>query len=164
LTPTQLGFVVGGYGLTTLLGQAFLGKLSDNYGRKPIIILGLLLTGTLYLGLIFVKPFGLLFFVAVLAGLGDALFIPAIAASYLDIAQQEHISRVMGIKGSVAALAGVIGPLLVVVIGAWTTPAVIFAISAGATLVAILLAAVVLKGRSKMKDSEEKVQSIVSSQ
>jgi MFS family permease len=164
LTPTQLGFIVGGYGLATLLGQAFLGKFSDNYGRKPVIILGLLLTCTLYLGLIFVKPFSLLFLVAVIAGLGDALFIPAIAASYLDIAQPEHISRVMGIKGSVAALAGVVGPLLVVIVSTWTAPATIFAISAGVTLLAILLAAVVLKGRSKMNDSKEQVQSVTSTQ
>ena len=83
LTPTQLGLIVGGYGLATLLGQAFLGKLSDRHGRKPVMILRLLLTSTLYLGLIFVTSFGLLFPVAVLSGLGDALFIPAIAASYL---------------------------------------------------------------------------------
>ena len=164
LTPTQLGLIVGGYGLATLLGQAFLGKLSDNYGRKPIIIVGLLLNSTLFLGLIFVKSFVLLFPVAVLAGLGDALFIPAIAASYLDIAKPEHISRVMGIKGSGAALAGVVGPLLVAIVSAWMTPAAIFAISAGVTLLAILLAAVVLKGRSRMKDSEEKVQPITPSQ
>ncbi len=164
LTPTQLGFIVGGYGLAMLLGQAFLGKLSDRFGRKPVIVLGLLLNGTLYLGLIFVKSFGLLFPVAVLAGLGDALFIPAIAASYLDIAEPEHISRVMGIKGSVAALAGVVGPLLVAIVSVWTTPASIFAISAGATLVAILLALVVLKGHSKIEDSKEQVQSITTSQ
>src|SRR2546430_6669173 len=52
-----------------------------------------------------------------------SLFIPAIAASYLDIAEPEHISRVMGIKGSVAALAGVVGPLLVAIISPWTSPA-----------------------------------------
>jgi len=162
LTPTQLGIIVGGYGLAMLLGQAFLGKSSDNYGRKPVIILGLLINSTLYFGLIFVKPFALLFPVAVLAGLGDALFIPAIAASYLDIAKPEHISRVMGIKGSVAALAGVVGPLLVAIVSAWTAPATIFAISAGATLVAMLLALFVLKGPSKMKGSKELVQSITS--
>ena len=164
LTPTQLGFIVGVYGLATLLGQAFLGKLSDNYGRKPVIILGLLLNSILFFGLIFVKAFGLLFLVAALAGLGDALFIPAIAASYLDIAKPEHISRVMGIKGSVAALAGVVGPLLVAIVSTWTTPSIIFAISAGATYLAILLALVVLKGRSKMKDDKEQVPSIISSQ
>jgi MFS family permease len=145
-----------------LLGQAFLGKSSDRYGRKPVIILGLLLNGTLFVGLIFVKSFVLLFPVAILAGLGDALFIPAIAASYLDIAKPEHISRVMGIKGSVAALAGVVGPLLVAIVSTWTTPANIFAISAGATLVAILLALFVLKGRSRIEGSKEQVQSLTS--
>jgi len=164
LTPTQLGLIVGGYGLASLLGQAFLGKLSDRHGRKPVIVLGLLLTGTLYLGLIFVTSFGLLFPVAVLSRLGDALFIPAIAASYLDIAEPEHISRVMGIKGSVAALAGVVGPLLVAIVSPWMSPASIFAISAAATLVAILLALVVLKGRSNIEGRKEQVQPITSSQ
>ncbi|HEV2663229.1 MAG TPA: hypothetical protein VGU68_21645, partial [Ktedonobacteraceae bacterium] len=51
--------------------------------------------------------------------------------------------------GSGAALAGVVGPLLVAVISAWTAPQGIFAISVGATLVAIILALVVLKGRAK---------------
>jgi MFS family permease len=159
LTPTQLGFIVGGYGLAMLLGQAFLGKSSDHYGRKPVMILGLILNGTLYLGLIFVKSFGLLFLIAILAGLGDALFIPAIAAWYLDISKPEHRSRVMGIKGSVAALAGVVGPLLVAIVSVSMAPASIFAISAGVTLVAILLALVVLKGRSNIEDSKEPVQS-----
>jgi MFS family permease len=164
LTPTQLGLIYGGYGLATLLGQAFLGKLSDRHGRKPVILLGLLLTGTLYLGLIIVTSFGLLFTVAVLSGLGDALFIPAIAASSLDIAEPEHLSRVMGIKGSVAALAGVAGPLLVAIVSPWTASANIFAISAGVTLIAILLALVVLKGRSNINSRKEQVQTIPSSQ
>lgn len=163
-TPTQLGLIVGGYGLASLLGQAFLGKLSDRHGRKPVMILGLLITGTFYLGLIIFTTFGLLFAVAVLAGLGDALFIPAIAASYLDIAEPGHISRVMGIRGSVAALAGVVGPLLVAIVSAWTTPASIFAISAAVTFVAILLALLVLKGRSNIESGKEQVQPIPSSQ
>ena len=162
LTPTQLGIIVGGYGLAMLLGQAFLGKLSDRLGRKPIIVLGLLLNFTLYPGLIFLKQFGMLFPVAVLAGLGDSLFIPAISAAYLDIAVPEHRSQVMGIKGSVAALGAVVGPLLVAVVSTWTSPQSIFAISGGATLVAVSLALVMLKGRSHIDDSREQVQLITS--
>jgi len=150
MTPEQLGFFVGAYGLAMLLGQAFLGKLSDRYGRKPVMILGLLLNGTLFPGLIFVHSFGLLFPVAVLAGLGDALFIPAIAASYLDIAEPEHRSQVIGIKGSVVALATVVGPLLITIVSPWTAPTSIFAISAGATLVAILLALVLLNTHQQL--------------
>jgi hypothetical protein len=70
----------------------------------------------------------------------------------------------MGIKGSVAALAGVVGPLLVAIVSPWTAPESIFAISAAATLVAILLALVVLKGRSNIESRKEQVQTVPSSQ
>ena len=162
LSPTQLGIIVGGYGLAMLLGQAFFGTLSDRFGRKAVILLGLLLNGTLYLGLVFIKPFGLLLPVAVLAGLGDALFIPAVGAAYLDIAKPEYRSLVIGIKGSGAALAGVVGPLLVAIISSWTAPQSIFAISAGATLVALILAMIVLKGRFHVIDKKEQVQPLTS--
>ena len=157
LNPTQLGIIIGGYGLAMLLGQAFLGTLSDRFGRKPIILLGLFLNSTLYLGLIFIKPFGLLLLVALLAGLGDALFIPAIGAAYLDIAEPQHQSQVVGIKGSGAALAGVMGPLLLTIISPWTGPRSVFAISVGATLLAIFLALLVLKGRFLVQGHEELV-------
>ena len=166
LSPTQLGIIVGVYGLAMLLGQGFLGTLSDRLGRKPVMLVGLLLNATLYVGLIFVKSFSLLCFVALIAGLGDALFIPAIGAAYLDIAEPVHRSLVMGIKGSGAALAGVVGPLLVAIISVWATPQSIFAISAGATLVAILLTLLFLNGRflvaKKVVNENERAQPIIS--
>ena len=130
------------------------------------MLVGLLLNGMLYLGLIFIKSFGLLCLVALVAGLGDALFIPAIGAAYLDIAGPEHRSLVMGIKGSGAALAGVVGPLLVAIISAWADPHSIFAISAAATLVAIVLAVFALKGRflseKNSASKQEQVQPVTS--
>jgi len=149
LSPTQLGIIVGGYGLAMLVGQASLGQLSDRYGRKPLIVLGLLLSFMLYPGLIFIHQFGLIFVVAAVAGTGGALVSPALSAAYLDIADPEHRSQVMGIRGSSAALGGVMGPMLVAVISLWTTPQGIFAISGGVTLVAVFLALVVLKGRAR---------------
>ena len=150
LTPTQLGIIVGGYGLAMLLGQAGLGQLSDKFGRKPLIVLGLLLSLMLYVGLILFKQFSLILMIAVVSGLGGSLVAPALSAAYLDIADPEHRSQVMGIRGSIAALGGVAGPMLVAVVSLWTTPKGIFAISGGVTLVGILLALVVLKGRSPM--------------
>ncbi len=148
LTPTQLGIIVGGYGLAMLVGQAALGRLSDRYGRKPLIVLGLLLSFALYPGMIFLQQFGLIFIVAVVSGLGGALVTPALSAAYLDIADPEHRSQVMGIRGSLSALGGVAGPMLVAVVSLWTTARGIFAISGGVTLLAVFLALAVLKGRS----------------
>jgi MFS family permease len=42
-TPKLIGFAIGAYGLTQALLQIPFGALSDKVGRKPIIILGLIL-------------------------------------------------------------------------------------------------------------------------
>src|SRR6266702_3345959 len=149
LTPTQLGIIVGGYGLAMLIGQAGLGQLSDRYGRKPLIVLGLLLSGALFAGLIFLPQFGWLFVVDVSSGVGGALVSPALSAAYLDIAAPEHSSQVMGIRGASAALGGVIGPLLVAVVSLWTPPQGIFTIAGVVALAAVLLAVLVLQGRAR---------------
>ena len=41
-TPFMIGLAVGIYGLTQALFQIGFGALSDRFGRKPLIILGLL--------------------------------------------------------------------------------------------------------------------------
>jgi hypothetical protein len=84
-----------------------------------------------------------------IAGIGGALVSPALSATHLDSAEPQHQSRVMGIRGSVAAPGEVVGPLLVAVVSLWTTLQGIFAISGAVTLVAVFLTLAVLKGRSR---------------
>jgi len=38
VSPAELGFLVGIYPLMSMLASPFWGKLSDRYGRKPILI------------------------------------------------------------------------------------------------------------------------------
>jgi MFS family permease len=142
-TTVQFGIVVGVYGLAMVLSQTLLGQLSDRFGRKPVILLGTLLTTTFYVGLTVTEQFGLTLLVALVAGMGNGLTMPAMSAFYLDITSAQHRSRVMGIKESVVALGGVAGPLAVVVVSNLTTPQGVFIISAtllAGTLVLALLA------------------------
>jgi DHA1 family tetracycline resistance protein-like MFS transporter len=134
-TTIQFGVVVGAYGLAMVFGQLVLGRSSDRFGRKPIIVLGILVTTTLYAGLAFVTLYPAMLLVAGVAGLGAALISPALSSFYLDITDEQYRSRILGVKESSAALGGVVGPLLLIGVSAFMAPKGIF-ILAGAVMVA----------------------------
>lgn len=142
-STTQFGIIVSVYGLALLLGQMFLGNLSDRYGRKLVIALGFALNATFFLSLALATSYTLLLGVAVVAGLGAALVTPALSAFYLDVTAEAHRSRVLGIKGAAAALGYVVGPLLVAILTGALPSQIIFALAAllpgAAALFALML-------------------------
>jgi MFS family permease len=144
-TTIQFGVVVGMYGLAMVAGQAGLGQSSDRFGRKPVIVLGVLLTASFYAGMATVTSFALLLGVALVAGLGSALTSPALSAYYLDITPEAHRSRVVGLKESAASLGGVTGPLLVVGATGLTTAKGVFIIACALMLAASVLALTLLR-------------------
>lgn len=112
-TPTLVGLAIGIYGLTQAIFQIPFGMLSDRFGRKPIIYIGLLIfaigsviaaLSTSIIGIIIGRA---------LQGCG------AIAAAVLaltaDLTREEHRTKAMAILGmSIGAsfiLALVVGPL-----------------------------------------------------
>jgi MFS family permease len=152
-STVQFGIIVGAYGLAMVLGQVGLGQASDRFGRKPVIIVGLLLTTSFYFGLAIFTWFPIAFLLAFIAGMGAALTAPALNAYYLDITTEAHKSRVMGIKESSVALGGVLGPLAVVAVSGLTTPQGVF-IVAGILMVATAGAAFVVLKEPRQIDSE----------
>lgn len=144
-STTQFGLVIGVFGLAMVISQFLLGRSSDRFGRKPVIITGFILSLSFYFGLIYIKTFLLALVVAFIAGLGDALKGPALSAYYLDIASKKHRSRIMGFKESALSLGGVIGPALVALIGSMVRPQTIFLIAGCAMVFGGLLALVILK-------------------
>lgn len=155
-SSARFGLAVSGFGLTLVWGQTILGKLSDRFGRKPILIIGILLSGAMYATVSSTTSFQLIFLAYIIAGLGEALMGPALRAFYLDIANTEHKSRVMGIAGTAGALGGVAGPALVVMITRIVPPQSVFAIAVGLLVGAALLALVILKEPRKVEKQSHK--------
>ena len=146
----HFGIVVGAYGLAMMLGQLFLGRSSDRYGRKLIILIGLSLSALLYVGIAFTRSFELILLFAGLAGLGGALMAPALSAFYLDITAEKYRARVLGVKGSALSLGGVLGPLAVVIASQFMGAEAIFITALASVVATILLAAVVLRNPQQL--------------
>lgn len=146
VSTTAFGLLVGGYGLAQMLGQLTLARLSDRFGRRPLVVLGFTLNIMFYTGLVLFDQYPLLVLAAVMAGLGNALLTPALGAAYLDIATAARRSQVMGLKESAAALGGIAGPLLVAGVASVLGPYGVFTSAAVVTGLAAILAALALPG------------------
>lgn len=162
-TTVQFGVVVGVYGVVMVIGQMFLGRLSDSFGRKPIILLGLVPNLFFYVGLATLTDYENMILVAAIAGLGNAIVAPALSAFYLDITPGEHRSRVIGVKESFLALGGVLGPLAVAWVSRFTTPQGIFWIAGVLGLVSLLVGVILLKEPEHARVVSPGVQEQVSS-
>jgi multidrug resistance protein len=144
-TTVQFGVVVAVYGLVAVIGQGFLGGVSDRFGRKPVIVFGLILNTFFFAGIAYFRSFPQIIVVSLISGFGEALVLPALSAYYMDITAEEHRSRVMGIKESAIALGGVAGPLLVVAASTIASPQEIFWIAFIVTVITAVAALIILK-------------------
>jgi multidrug resistance protein len=87
------------------------GKLSDKYGRRPLILSTLLLTATSYIIFSFSTNFWILALSRVIGGLGGSNI--GVAQAYIaDITTKEERSKGMGLIGAAFGLGFVFGPVV----------------------------------------------------
>lgn len=125
-SSSQLGLTMSTYGVALMLGEFTLSRLSDRLGRKPVLILGLALFSAQFIGLAFFQDATWIVASFILAGLGNALFDPALSAHLLDITPAEHKARVMGIKSMAGSIGNMLGPALVILFTSYVSPQSIF--------------------------------------
>jgi MFS family permease len=127
-TSAGFGLAMSGYALLMVFAQTVLGSLSDRFGRRPVLALGLIVHTAQYVALIATRsPIWIALGIAG-SGLGEGLFMPALNATYLDLAPEQGRSRAIGFKECMFSLGGLAGPALVVVVTRYLQPATIFII------------------------------------
>jgi DHA1 family multidrug resistance protein-like MFS transporter len=108
-------------------------------------VVGLILFCAQFASLILTPSMGAAMLAFAVGGLGEGLVSPALGAFYLDISEERHRARVMGIRLSAGSLGGVLGPLLAAAVASSLIPQRAFAGSIAVVLLAALLAFAVLR-------------------
>jgi MFS transporter, DHA1 family, tetracycline resistance protein len=111
VTASGIGLILSSYSLMQLLCAPLLGGLSDQYGRRPIIILGLLGSSISYVIYGFAASFSLL--LASRAVHGACAGTVATAQAYVaDTTTESERAHGMGMIGAAFGLGFVLGPAL----------------------------------------------------
>ncbi len=145
-SSSMLALVMSTYGVSMALGEFGLGRLSDTLGRKPVIIAGLLLFSAQFIGLALSRDYVFIAAAFVIAGLGNALFDPALSASILDIAPGEHQARLLGMKSTAGSIGNILGPAMIVLFTPLIQAQTVFLVASGMVLLATLLMATIPSG------------------
>lgn len=108
---TAIGIAIAIYSFVQFFFNSFLGELSDKHGRKPIIVICLLLNAAGYIIFAFSNTYILLLLSRVIAGIGGSSI--GVAQAYIaDVTTKENRSKGMGLIGAAFGLGFVFGPLI----------------------------------------------------
>src|SRR5690606_5860829 len=99
-----LGTLIATFALAQFLFSPLSGQLSDKYGRKKLIIIGLIIFGLSQLVFGLASDLWILYLARFFSGLGAAFLIPPMMAFVADITTFEERGKGMGLLGASMSL------------------------------------------------------------
>ena len=107
---SDLGFLMAVYALMQLIFSPIWGEISDRYGRRPVLLLGLVGNGLSMLFMGLANSLWMLFAARALAGLLASATLPTSYAYVGDTTSKEDRGGGMGIIGAALGVGMVLGP------------------------------------------------------
>lgn len=98
--------------LSDIVFTIIAGGVTDKYGRKKIMLLGLLLQGIAIGCFVFAQSVFIFALLYVINGVGRSLYIPAQRAQIADLTKQKQQAEIFALLHTMAAIGSVIGPLI----------------------------------------------------
>lgn len=138
-----MGALMASYAIMQLIFSPFWGDLSDRYGRKPILLVGVLGNALAQVLFGLSNELWMLFAARILAGALSSAALPTAMAFISDSTDEKDRGAGMGMLGAAMGLGMVLGPGIAGALGnrALHLP---FFVAAGLSMVALLLVAVLL--------------------
>src|SRR3954447_20497901 len=110
-SPLQIGLLIAGYPMAQLVAGPILGRLSDRFGRRPVLAASQFGTAASFLILGTSTSFTVMFLARLLDGASGGNIL--VAQAYVaDVTRPEERSRGYGLIGMAFGLGFVLGPLL----------------------------------------------------
>ncbi len=111
VSETAVGIAIAVYSLVQFVFNPLFGKISDKNGRKPIILICLLLNALGYVIFAFSNTYLMLIISRIVGGIGGSSI--GVAQAYIaDITTKDNRSKGMGMIGAAFGLGFVFGPLI----------------------------------------------------
>src|SRR5688500_12361851 len=110
-TPLAIGWLTGIYSGMQIIFTPILGRLSDRFGRRPVLLISIVGTAVGFALMGMAQSLMLLFIARILAGItGGNISIPQ--AYIADVTAPEQRSRAMGMIGAAFGLGFTFGPVI----------------------------------------------------
>jgi DHA1 family tetracycline resistance protein-like MFS transporter len=117
-TPRTVGLLFASYSIMQLIFSPILGRLSDKYGRRPVLLISIIGTGIGFLILGIANTLWMLFLGRILDGITGGNI--STAQAYIaDITTKENRAKGMGLIGAAFGLGFIFGPAIGGILSRW---------------------------------------------
>jgi MFS family permease len=130
------------------------GALADRLPRRRLVVGADLLRACAFVGLALVSSFGATIALALAAGVGSALFRPAINAALPGLVAEEHRSRVAALQGALYSLGVTAGPALTALVLLFGSPSLVLAANGVTFLVSAALLSTLPLGHASKAEND----------
>lgn len=157
---TELGLLTASYAVMRLIFGPIWGGLSDRFGRKPILLIGILgyVITMVWFGL--ANTLWMLFAARILSGVLSSATAPTTMAYIGDSSPEEERGGGMGLLGAAGGVGTIVGPAVggLLATSSLSTP---FFVAAGLALLSLILAIIFLPESHPAGEQPEKKAAII---